>query len=139
MNAMEEGPLPQPPRQYRIALTVGDHSPRHLRRIAHAYVRMWGLERLGDAVGLALTELTTNVHRHTLDRWCDMTLLHTSTGGIRIEVYDRCPLVPEPGPSDVLAEHGRGLTLLALLTDKWGVQLHDVGKTVWCELETPGL
>ncbi|AXK34188.1 ATP-binding protein [Streptomyces armeniacus] len=134
---MEEGPLPYPPRQYRIALTVGDHSPRHLRRIARAYLHLWELDPLADAVELALTELTTNVYRHTRDRWCDATLLRTDAG-IRIEVYDRCPLVPPlrpgPRPSDELSENGRGLPLLALLSDKWGVDLHAVGKTVWCEL-----
>jgi anti-sigma regulatory factor (Ser/Thr protein kinase) len=117
---------------------MGDHSPRHLRRIARAYLRIWDLERIGDAVELAVTELTTNVYRHTLDRWCDLTLLHTDRG-VRIEVYDRCPLLPYARPasrtSDQLTENGRGLTLVSLLTDKWGVDLHDTGKTVWCELD----
>ena len=136
MNAMEEGPLPTPPRQYDIALTLGDHSPRHLRRIARAYVRLWGLDRIADAVELALTELTTNVYRHTPDRWCSMTLLHT-TSGVRIEVYDRSPIIPVPLRADELAESGRGLALVTLLTDKWDVTLHRIGKTVWCELLCP--
>lgn len=50
-----------PPRRYRIALTVGNHSPRHLRRIARAYLRMWEMPQLTDTVELALTELVTNV------------------------------------------------------------------------------
>lgn len=134
MNALEEGPLPSPPRQYRIALTLGDHSPRHLRRIARAHVRLWGLEKITDTVELALTELTTNVYRHTFDRWCEMTLLPTPRG-LRIEVYDHSPLAPAARPADEFAEDGRGLALVALLTTKWGVHHHDTGKTVWCEVD----
>ncbi|OEV02736.1 ATP-binding protein [Streptomyces oceani] len=130
---MTEEPLPQPPRQYRVTLTVGDHSPRHLRRVARAHTRAWGLEQLADAAELALTELTTNVHRHTPDRWCVVTLIHTLTG-LRIEVYDHSPIIPVPLRADELAESGRGLALVALLTDKWDVTLHRIGKTVWCEL-----
>jgi serine/threonine-protein kinase RsbW len=30
-------------------------------------------------------------------------------------------------------EHGRGLLLVSVLADKWGVGERDPGKLVWCE------
>ncbi|MGH3313090.1 MAG: ATP-binding protein [Streptomyces sp.] len=132
MNVIEE-PTEFPPRRYRIALTVGDHSPRHLRRIARAYLRLWAMPHLADPVELALTELVTNVHRHVADRWCTVTLLRTDAG-VRIEVYDRSPEAPTHRTAGEWDEHGRGLSLIALLTDKWDVVPAPAGKTIWCEV-----
>ncbi|MGW7521278.1 ATP-binding protein [Streptomyces sp. NPDC054796] len=132
MNVIEE-PTEFPPRRYRIALTVGDHSPRHMRRIARAYVRLWDVPQLGDTVELALTELMTNVHRHVPDQWCTVTILHT-LHGVRIEVYDRSPVLPVPREAETWEESGRGLALVALLSDQWDVTAHATGKTVWCEV-----
>lgn len=141
MNLMTEDPYASVPRQYRISLTVGDHAPGHLRRIARAYLRLWELDKIADTVELALTELTTNVYRHVPDRWCTVTLIH-SLSCVRLEVYDRSPVVPVLRPldpldapeEDELTEGGRGLALVDLLTDEWDVHLHRVGKTVWCEI-----
>lgn len=132
MNVIEE-PTEFPPQRYRIALTVGDHSPRHLRRIARAYLRLWAVPHLTDPVELALTELVTNVYRHVPDRWCTVTLLRTETG-VRIEVHDRSPAAPAHRTATEWEESGRGLTLIALLTDKWDVAPEPTGKTIWCEL-----
>ncbi len=132
MNVIEE-PAEFPPRRYRVALTVGDHSPRHLRRIARAYLRLWGMHQLTDAAELALTELVTNVHRHVPDRWCTVTLLRTDTG-VRIEVYDRSPASPTRRSASEWDESGRGLALIARLADKWEVVPELVGKTIRCEV-----
>jgi hypothetical protein len=53
--------------------------------------------------------------------------------GVRVEVYDHCPVLPALRRADKLAEGGRGPALVDLLSDKWDVSLHQVGKTIWAE------
>ncbi|MGW8376234.1 ATP-binding protein [Streptomyces sp. ODS28] len=132
--SLRETPLDFPPPQFHVELLVGDHSPCFMRKAARHYLAIWHREALADAVTLALTELLTNVHRHVPGRWCTSTVLRTPHG-VRIEVYDRSPTLPEPRTTDPLATEGRGLTLLTHVTSAWGVTPHhDKGKTVWCEV-----
>ncbi|MFF8955992.1 ATP-binding protein [Streptomyces sp. NPDC014894] len=120
---------------------MGEHSPRHLRRITRAYLHLWSLEEVVDAAELAVTELLGNVVRHVPDRRCALRLLRLPWG-VRIEVSDawgRMPRTPaggRPGAS-ALDESGRGLMLVEAVADRWGVDpLPPRGKTVWCECET---
>ncbi|MGP3971965.1 ATP-binding protein [Streptomyces sp. 6N223] len=132
----DEPPAPATPHLYRFALTCGDHSPRHVRRILRAYLRLWELPHLTDPAELATSELLSNVIRHVPDRWCRVTLLRQATG-IRIEVTDRHPVLPEPRTPALWDESGRGLALLAQLADAWGVTPlpGGGGKTVWLRLK----
>jgi anti-sigma regulatory factor (Ser/Thr protein kinase) len=132
MNAEFVEPLASPPRRYRIALVVGDHSPGHLRRITRAYLRLWDVPQLADTVGLIVTEFVTNVYRHVPGRWCALTLLPLPDG-VRVEVQDHCPVLPVLRTADELLEGGRGLALVDLLSDTWDLSLHRAGKTVWAE------
>jgi anti-sigma regulatory factor (Ser/Thr protein kinase) len=114
-------------------MTVSDESPRHLRRIARAYMHLWALPQLTDSVVLVLTELVTNVYRHVPDRWCTITLSRSEVS-VRLVVYDRSPVAPRHSAVSELLEGGRGLTLVAQLVDKWEVAPETVGKSVWCEI-----
>ncbi|KUM81029.1 ATP-binding protein [Streptomyces curacoi] len=120
--------------QYRLRLTAGAHSARHIRSIARSLLDEWELAELTDAVELALTELVANVVRHVPDRRCEVLILR-QTAGVRVEVTDGCaqlPLCPEELRPD--AENGRGLVLLEASVDKWGVDaMRRGGKTVWFE------
>jgi hypothetical protein len=42
-----------------------------------------------------------------------------------------------PRITDRADEGGRGLLLVAALSDKWGVGERDPGKAVWCEFADP--
>ncbi|MEV6649794.1 ATP-binding protein [Streptomyces sp. NPDC051219] len=130
------GPTEYPPRQYRISLTVGDHSPGHLRRVVRAYLRLWDMAALTDAAELALTELLTNVIRHVPDRRCTARVLRRETG-IRVEVNDGGPGLPAVVGAGAWDEGGRGLALLEAVTDAWDVEPDPVGggKCVWFELK----
>ncbi|MFM9615896.1 ATP-binding protein [Streptomyces sp. V2] len=123
---------------YCLILRVGDHSPRHIRRITRTLLKEWRTEEVTHAVELALTELVTNVHRHVPDRRCQVLILR-QPNAIRVEVTDPSPQLPAPIrdlPLD--AESGRGLVLVDALTDKWGIDpVGLLGKTVWFECATP--
>ncbi|MDQ0580704.1 ATP-binding protein [Streptomyces rishiriensis] len=124
------------PTQYRMTLTAGEHSARHIRRIARMHLQNWELQHLTDTVALALTELIANVIRHVPDSHCTVLLLKQRTG-IRAEVTDAYgQLLPAPAKSAPESEGGRGLLLLDALVDKWGVSpTAGGGKTVWFECE----
>ena len=120
--------------QYRLSLTVGEHSARHIRAIARSLLGEWEMPELIDAVELGVTELVANVVRHVPDRRCEVLVLR-QTGGVRVEVTDGCaqPLV-SPAELRPDAENGRGLVLLDAVADKWGVdRVTGGGKTVWFE------
>lgn len=91
-------------------------------------------------VRLCVTELLTNVIDH-LGEGTPVTVRVTGTdlGHTRIEVTD-----PDPRALPILlsasekAESGRGLTLVDVLAQRWGVDQGADRKTVWCELAAPG-
>ncbi|MFC6061883.1 ATP-binding protein [Streptomyces ochraceiscleroticus] len=131
-----------PTREYRISLRVGSHSPRHVRRVVRALVRLWGLAHLADAAELAVTELLVNVYRHVPDRRCTVAVRRHEDGGdgVVVAVHDDHPVLPTARDAGPWEERGRGLALIAAAADKWGVAPDDegpqrtTGKTVWCEL-----
>ncbi|MEW2163840.1 ATP-binding protein [Streptomyces sp. NPDC007084] len=121
--------------QYRLRLIAGDHSARHIRRIARSYLREWDRADLSDAVELGLTELIANVVRHVPDRRCAILLLRQERG-VRVEVADGSERLPVPRTELCPeSEGGRGLMLLAAVADSWGVTPGGPegggGKTVW--------
>lgn len=94
---------------------------------------------LHDDVLLLISELITNSVLHggppiVLALECDEQVL-------RVRVRDGSTTMP-PGatPSDPDDESGRGISLVDLLTDTWGVQPvedeHGPGKEIWFELRT---
>ncbi|MFI1731755.1 ATP-binding protein [Streptomyces acidicola] len=127
------------PEQYRMRLTVGEHSALYIRRIVRSHLREWGMAELSDAVELGVTELVANVVRHVPDRRCEVLLLREAAG-VRVHVKDGFPQLPSvPSHLTQEAESGRGLTLLEAVVDKWGVEpASDGGKTVWFECRHTG-
>ncbi|EPJ41609.1 hypothetical protein STAFG_1340 [Streptomyces afghaniensis 772] len=126
------------PAQYSMRLTVGEHAPRHVRRIVRSFLEEWRMPELSDAVELGVTELLANVVQHVPDRRCALLLLR-QPAGVRVEVTDGSDRLPvSPDRLDPEAEGGRGLLLLDAMADKWGVSLwRGGGKTVWFECASP--
>ncbi|WP_128428117.1 ATP-binding protein [Streptomyces cyaneus] len=120
--------------QYRLRLTVGAHSARHIRAIARSLLDEWAMHELADAVELGVTELVANVVRHVPDRRCEVVILRQE-GAVRVEVTDGCRQLPVVSAELSLgAEGGRGLLLLDSVADKWGVDpVSGGGKAVWFE------
>jgi anti-sigma regulatory factor (Ser/Thr protein kinase) len=89
---------------------------------------------IAEDVGLTVSELVTNVVRHTAD------------GGL-LEAWDPKPDVPlrvEVSDSDVSSpeinkepglDGGYGLRIVERLADEWGVVRATSGKTVWAEFD----
>lgn len=135
MNHVTAPPSDSAEPTYHADFAVGEHSARHLRRVLHLYLTGWGLLDVADAAELALTELIANVVRHVPGRRCQTFIFLLPAGGVRVEVADGCPGLPRMAVRDELDEGGRGLLLVAALTDRWGVEPRrdGRGKTVWFE------
>ncbi|MDX6284499.1 MAG: hypothetical protein QOH03_5570 [Kribbellaceae bacterium] len=85
-----------------------------------------------DTAVLLTSEVVTNAVLHAgtpahLTVWVDPTL-------IRVQVSDESVEVPSPVEADEEATGGRGLAMVALLANRWGVETRATGKTVWFEL-----
>ncbi|MEU6070478.1 ATP-binding protein [Streptomyces sp. NPDC047082] len=104
------------------------------RRFTWWSLRYWGLddwERAED-VSLCVSELATNALVHGVPAGRGFLLRLRYDGEVlRVEVHDSGPGVPRV--ADEADEGGRGLLLVAALSDKWGVGERDLGKLVWAE------
>lgn len=78
---------------------------------------------------LAISEIVTNAVLHGRE---PITLRFLATGtGVRVEVHDGSPVSPAFSMLDPTAVTGRGLLLVSAVSDGWGVDPDDHGKTVW--------
>ncbi len=102
------------------------------RRLVATVVTATGHVELLDTATLLVSEVVTNsvLHAGTEIR----LRCRPSRTGVRVEVFDRSPLLPGVRHYDTEATTGRGLALVSGLADSWGVEYDANGKTVWFEL-----
>jgi len=109
---------------------------RHqLRELLHD----WSSADQVDSAVLLVSETLTNVLVHTD---ADALLVSEVRGEpgdrrLRVEVTDTSDDLPHKRRPGELASSGRGLMLIELLADLWGVDPRGEGKTIWFELHEP--
>jgi anti-sigma regulatory factor (Ser/Thr protein kinase) len=98
----------------------------------------WGLRGLADDAEMIVSELITNAidaSRALPERPPVGLRLLASETSLLIEVWDHSPLDLKPRQADADDESGRGLTVIAALSDRWGWErTSDRRKVVWAEL-----
>jgi anti-sigma regulatory factor (Ser/Thr protein kinase) len=104
-----------------------------------AILREWGLPRdLVEDAQMVVRELMTNALDASagLPERPPITLRLLATGkSLVIEAWDQSPLDLEPRQADADDECGRGLTVVATLSDRWGWERTGYRrKVVWAEL-----
>ena len=100
------------------------------RRFVREALAEYPLETV-EAAELLTSELATNCVRHAQT---DFELAVRSSRGVRIEVRDTGaghPQLLSPAPRELT---GRGLRIVAALSQAWGVTESDQGKAVWFTL-----
>ncbi|MGW1280259.1 ATP-binding protein [Streptomyces tsukubensis] len=102
--------------------------PGLMRYAAQAHTRLWRLDHLADAVDLIVSELVTNALVHG-EGAVDIRMWRTDKR-LFVEVGSASPRVPRMRESGPLDENGRGLHLVAVLADGWGV----TAGGAWCAL-----
>lgn len=101
------------------------------RRFIAECVEQLGLRRLPE-VQLMVSELATNAVQHSGARF-DVTVERLSDTDVRVEVRDFGPGMPRLLNRGVEAEGGRGLQIIELLAESWGVVNRPgaAGKSTW--------
>ncbi|MFI5824407.1 SpoIIE family protein phosphatase [Streptomyces rishiriensis] len=108
---------------------VGEVRAAVVRQLAH-----WDLEELSFTTELILSELVTNAIRYG-SAPVGVRLLRDRT--LICEVSDSSSTSPHLRYAAMTDEGGRGLFLVAQLTDRWGTRYTPKGKVIWAEQPLP--
>lgn len=90
----------------------------------------WGLSDAAFVTELVVSELVTNAIRHATPP-IQLRLIHDRT--LICEVSDASSTAPHMRRARTYDEGGRGLLLVAQLTQRWGTRPTPTGKTIWAE------
>ncbi|WP_053850733.1 SpoIIE family protein phosphatase [Streptomyces sp. NRRL B-24085] len=126
----------------RTMLSVAQAEPERVgvaRQQLRELLHDWPSADQIDSAVLLLSETLTNVLVHTD---ADALLLAEVRGEagerrMRVEVTDTSDDLPHKRRPGELASSGRGLMLIELLADAWGVDPRGEGKSIWFELYEP--
>lgn len=124
--------------QRQLTLPPAPDSARHARRLVNDVCGTARARQFVDTAVLLTSELVTNgiVHAHT-----DLQVVVEATPRwVRVEVVDGSPHLPSRRGYDEHAMTGRGLEMVELLADDFGMDaIQGEGKRVWFRLGvTPG-
>ncbi|KOU61443.1 SpoIIE family protein phosphatase [Streptomyces virginiae] len=101
------------------------------RHLTEATLTGWGLEDLAFTTELVVSELVTNAYRY--GGGTPVTLRLIRDRSLICEVSDGSSTAPHLRRARTTDEGGRGLFLVAQLTERWGTRYTRDGKTVWTE------
>ncbi|MFJ9715961.1 ATP-binding protein [Streptomyces sp. NPDC101213] len=128
---------------FSVLLSPTPRGARLARLLAADWMRDRDLpHRVTEAAEHLVAELAANAAVHARLPGRDFRLVLLARGAVlRVEVTDtRGDDLPHRRRPDPDAESGRGLLLVEVLADRWGVRLGPVPrKTVWAELDLPPL
>ncbi|WP_151477356.1 ATP-binding protein [Streptomyces albicerus] len=127
--------ISQPSRHCTVELQALPSRIGQVRRIVSAQLRYWHLDPLIDRAALGVTELLTNVHRHAKpDKLCTVEI-ELLLDRLTVSVHDNDPRMPEVRDADSSETCGRGLAMVAAVSESWGVRPDgESGKVVWFTL-----
>ncbi|MDL2075018.1 ATP-binding protein [Streptomyces sp. GXMU-J15] len=133
--------ISHPSRHCTVELQALPSRIGQVRRILSAQLRYWHLDPLIDRAALGVTELLTNVHQHAQpDKTCTVEI-ELLLDRLMVSVRDRDPRLPVVEDIEAvapLATCGRGLAMVAAVSESWGVRPDgESGKVVWFTLPTP--
>ncbi|MEV7415980.1 SpoIIE family protein phosphatase [Streptomyces sp. NPDC089919] len=123
----------------RTMLTVAQAEPERIagaRRQVRELLHDWADDEQVDAGVLMVSEMVTNVLMHTDG---DAVLIAEISGDpgarrLRVEVADGSDELPHKRQPGEMASSGRGVLLMEMLADTWGVDPRGEGKSIWFEL-----
>ncbi|GGT28135.1 hypothetical protein GCM10010254_56010 [Streptomyces chromofuscus] len=104
------------------------------RRHTTDQLTRWGLDEAAFVTELVVSELVTNAIRYG-GAPIQLRLIRDRT--LICEVSDASSTSPHLRRARTYDEGGRGLLLVAQLTQRWGTRPSGAGKTIWAEQELP--
>ncbi|MFF7449629.1 MULTISPECIES: SpoIIE family protein phosphatase [unclassified Streptomyces] len=105
-----------------------------VRKAAVDQVDVWGLEEAAFVTELVVSELVTNAIRYG-EPPIRLRLIRDTS--LICEVSDASSTAPHLRRARAFDEGGRGLLLVAQLTQGWGTRHTSNGKTIWCAQTLP--
>ncbi|MGW2113450.1 ATP-binding protein, partial [Streptomyces sp. NPDC001948] len=99
-----------------------------------AQLHAWQLDELAFVTELVVSELVTNAIRYATS---PIQLRLIKDRALICEVSDASSTAPHLRRARILDEGGRGLMLVAQLTERWGTRYTGTGKTIWAEQPIP--
>lgn len=126
----------------RTVLSIAQAEPERIaaaRQQVRELLHDWADPEQVDAAVLMISEMATNVLLHTDG---DAVMVAEATGErggrrLRVEVADGSDELPHKRRPGEMASSGRGLVLMEMLADAWGVDPQGAGKSIWFELYEP--
>jgi serine/threonine-protein kinase RsbW len=124
---------------------VGDSAlslPGHRRSVAAG--RHWVVR---EAAEQGVTGMANQIVELLTSELLANAVLHGPAGGnvglrlqcsdtvVRVTVSDREVTVPVVLRPDPIAPNGRGMAIVEAMSNRWGVEVEDGGKSVWFELD----
>lgn len=135
------GPAPAHPARpaRRTVLTVAQVEPERIagaRQQIRELLHDWADPDQVDSAVLMVSEMVTNVLTHTDG---DALLVAEAVGELgarrlRVEVADGSDELPHRRQPGEMSSSGRGVLLMEMLADTWGVDPRGEGKSIWFEL-----
>ena len=135
--------------ELRVRLAADAVSVPGARRFVRDGLADWGRRSLIDDAALCVTEMAANAALHSGSRFMDVVVLDL-TAAVRVAVEDedgqvpleavRPPVAAAQGdpigglPLDLQPTTGRGLAIVSMIAESWGVQEMAHGRRVWAEL-----
>ena len=124
-------------RERRISLIAGPAAAGTARRQVRSAIYAWNVP-IDPATAVLLTsELVTNAIRHEAGDTITLGIA-CSCGRLRVDVHDTSCLLPVLVDAPADAETGRGLMLVATLSEEWGSYRTPEGKAVYFTLALQG-
>ncbi|MCB5163428.1 SpoIIE family protein phosphatase [Streptomyces bambusae] len=138
-----QGAGPPAPAVRQTVVTVAQAEPERIagaRRQVRDLLHDWADPDQVDSAVLLVSEMVTNVLMHTDG---DALLIASATGApgsrrLRVEVSDASDELPHKRHPGEMSSSGRGVLLMEMLADRWGVDPRGEGKSIWFELHEPG-
>ncbi|MGO4758470.1 ATP-binding protein, partial [Streptomyces sp. 2MCAF27] len=115
-------------------LPDGPIAAAEARHRATEQLSAWSLDELSMTTELLVSELVGNVVRHAKGP-IQLRLIYGRT--LICEVSDGSPTTPRIRRAADTDEGGRGLQLVAALSQRWGTRFTATGKCIWTEQMLP--
>jgi anti-sigma regulatory factor (Ser/Thr protein kinase) len=129
--------------QWRVPLTAGPAAAAEARKQVRAAIWAWDVSVDPEVAVLLVCELVTNAITHTASEAVTLAIV-AAESGLRVDVHDTSSCLPvmarEGSPEgsidaiSLFSETGRGLQLVAALSDEWGFYRTPAGKAVYFTL-----
>lgn len=115
-----------------IDLPLDAWAPRLARKALRPILTGWGFTDPGwlDSAEIVVSELVTNALRH--GGGCLELLAECHDQRVTLTAADGSAILPER--RDPSNDGGRGIMIIEMIAEQWGVNTHHEGKRVWVHL-----